>query len=128
MKLHICIHQRGNHADGRCFIRFSKFQFLKTAVESLIRFNHLTVFIRSSGSYNSDVTFCKFRSQYTRRTAISLPRINQSMQFVYKENGFINIMQIPDNVLQSVLNLTFITCSGNKHTHIQFEYRSILKK
>ena len=74
----------------------------------------LAVFVNGGGADDGQVAVRQFGFQYIPRTGISLPVVQQYVDFVNKQDGIVDIPQFFQDVFQAVLNLSFIGGSGNQ--------------
>ena len=114
MVVHILFLHGVQHLDGGLYVRLAYLHGFETAAESMVRLNDLAVFVNGGGADDRQVAVRQFGFQYIPRTGISLPVVQQYVDFVNKQDGIVDIPQFFQDIFQAVLNLSFIGGSGNQ--------------
>ena len=89
--VHILFLYGVQHLNGGLHVRLIDLYHLKTAVKGMVRLDDLTVFVNGGGTYHGQVAMRQFGFQHISGTRISLPAIQQYMDFINKQDGVVRL-------------------------------------
>jgi hypothetical protein len=117
-----CLH----HVKANRLVGFLDDELLEPAAQCFIRLDVFPAFIQGGGADYGQFTPGQFRLKHIHGAAGGSLFIDQRMDLVDEENGFVKLFYFRQNTFQAVFYFPFVRSAGDEGAAIKFENAGIV--